>query len=196
MNLYLVPKQRGLFARFERFLRVEIPIFVRRHRTVCLALIKHGMLTKLIDSIPDFHNQGVLPDTFAKRRAILDKALRWGTPPKVIVGGRNMFIGGNSGGGWWGAYNPVTDMITLYKPLVEQWQMNPRDKILYRAMVAVVLHELVHFFNDQVLPGSKVNAEPGHLKTFHKEAFEKPPLGWERAHHTPITEILRNKGVH
>ena len=194
MKLLLVSEQQGKYAKLEGFLQKDLPRFVRSHSSVCLALIKYGMLTSLVDSIPDFHNQGSLPNDFAKRRALLEKGLKWGTPPTIMVMGPEKFLGKKAN--WWGFYNQTTDSITLYKPLVEQWQKKPTDKILYRAMVVVVLHELVHFFNDQILPGSSVHTNSGHLRnSFHREAFEKSPLSWEPAHHLVPKEVLESKGV-
>jgi hypothetical protein len=96
---------------------------------------------------------------------------------------------------WAGFYIRSTDNIAIYRPLVEQWELAPKNKVLYRGLVAVVLHELVHYFNDQVLPGSLVHSEPGHLRdTFHREAFA--PLGWDRAHYGVIKEVLEIHGVH
>ena len=116
--------------------------------------------------------------------AHLSGALKWGTAPKVMVMSREMFVGGSESGDWLGTYDPKRKVITLCKSLVTQWQKTPDDKILRRSMITVMLHELVHFLNHEVQPATTIHSEPGHLKgTFHKEAFEPPPLSWEMAHY-------------
>ena len=119
-----------------------------------------------------------------------------GTSPKIMVMSRDMFVGSSDPEGWYGTYDPKKKTIVLDKSLVVQWQKMPDDKILRRGMITVMLHELVHFLNHEVRPGTSIHSERGHLKgTFHKEAFESPPLSWEAAHHMMYREILRTKGV-
>ena len=183
MKLLRVPEQSGKFKLFDSLLRKELPRFVRQHPSVCRAVIKYGMLPDLVDSIPDFHHLGTLPDDPLKRRRMLFKALAGGMPPTVMVMGHGMMLSGNDD--WFGNFNPGTGYITVYRPLVEQWELKPDNKVLRRGVIAVVLHELVHYFNEQIIPSSKINTQPGHLRaTFHREAFA--PLGWERAHYDLI----------
>jgi hypothetical protein len=180
MDLFLIPEQLSHYEKLRAFLGRELPTFVNKYSTVREALIKYGKVGELTS-----RNLVV---------TALSRALEWGTPPKVMVMARDMFVGGSDD--WYGTYDPKKKMIVLSKSLVTQWQKTPDDKVLRRAMITVMLHELVHFLNHEVRPGTTIHSERGHLKgTFQREAFEKPPLSWEPTHHMMYREVLRSKGV-
>jgi hypothetical protein len=180
MDLYLVFEQRTKYEMLRSFLQTELPAFVNKHANVREAMIKYGK----VDA----------STTSEQVERHLDEALKWGTAPKIMVMSRSMFFEGSSD--WYGSYDPKKKTIVVHKSLVTQWQKTRGDTILRRSMIVVMLHELVHFLNHEVRADTTIHSEPGHLTdTFHKEAFEAPPLSWERAHHMMYREILRTKGV-
>jgi hypothetical protein len=193
-----VPEQAGRFGRLEQCIQWDLPAFVWNHASILQALERYGLLLAVDDSAPPAQRQAALRGaqqkglTASERRRILLRALLWGTPPDVMVMGSNMWFGVGSDAAAF--YNPETDTIVILRQLVEAWESDPDDDVLGRIMPAVILHELVHYYNDQVLPGTDLyGGDTIHLQGFAKEAFA--PLGWKSWQYTPDADVLKNRGV-
>ena len=182
MDLIRVSSQKNKLSAFESFLRKDIALLIRTKPSVKKAMMKYGLL----DFVPDFHHNGTLPDSQAKRDAIITKMLTWGTAPTFMVM--------NDTGDAFGIYMPGVQNIRIYKDLVETWEGNQKDKVLCRGLMATVIHEMVHYLNDVILPSNSMHTGPNHLrKNFHHEAFG--PLSWDRGHYQVLAPVLKLKGV-
>jgi hypothetical protein len=172
MKMQLVSSQRGQFAPFEKLLKSGIPQLVRRHPKVFVAMIDYGLILHPRLERAAARHRGVsrIPKTYREGRPIIERALSWGTAPTIMVMDSKLSLGSSN---WYGNYKSSTKTITIHKPLVVAWQAEPADLILCRAVIVVVLHELVHYLNDLVLPGSSIHTEDYHLrKDFHVKAFQ------------------------
>jgi hypothetical protein len=206
MMLLLVPEQAGKFTKFEQWLRDDLPACVWNNPSILKALEKWGMILAVEPASDGPPGKPVTPPermaalrkaqqrnlSPSERRRILLRPLLWGTAPEIMVMGSGMWLGRGAHAA--GTYDPDTDRITILKGLVEAWQADPDDDVLARSLTAVVLHELVHFYNDQVIPGTDLYAgETIHLTQFAFEAFA--PLGWRPYQYTLDRDVLENRGV-
>jgi hypothetical protein len=188
MLLELVPEQKGKFDRFADFLQGDFPSFVLSNPSVCRAMEKYGTFVAVEPGVPEAERKkvaGKAPEP-GKRRRILLRSLVWGLPPTVMV--MNLF-GEESNPA--GLYDPASKRIIILKDLVLLWQDEPSHKNLSRLIRAVLVHELVHFYNDEVVPGTTMYSGPGHHfnKHFSEEAYG--PLGWSRSDYIVFAEVMK-----
>jgi hypothetical protein len=202
MNLF--SSQVAKFPVFAGLLNRDLRLFVQANPTVFKALVSHGMHPGPYDlrvwASAASLRTSAMPER-EQRRLVL-RALGARTDPQVMLM-TYATAGGSSD--WLGSYNPVIDYITIYRPLIERWEYLETNRrtltrteegyriILSRNTIALLLHELVHFLNDQVFPKQPVNTEPNHLSRFGPDAFR--PLGWEAADYDPFQEVLTDAGV-
>jgi hypothetical protein len=188
------------FPAFGRLLDPELLLFVHGNPTVYEALIHHGMY-------PPADETRVWASRWALRDPRDLKRLLWltlfpATPPEVMLMDFATAGGGND---WLGTYH--SGYITIYKPLVERWEelealrttgaISAEQEgvriLLWRNVVAVLLHELLHFFNDKIYPAHPLNTGLNHFPRFGLEAFGT--LGWEGADYEGYEEVLKMAGV-
>ena len=189
MNLF--SSQIAKFPAFASLLHKELLLFVQGNPTVFNALLHYGMYPPA-SAVRLWASAASLASHTAsarhEQRHLLLRTLGAGTDPQVML-----MTSSTAGGGsdWLGFYNAATGYITIYKPLIETWEALEASRktltqekegyriILRRNTIALMLHELVHFLNDQAFPKQPINTEPDHLSRFARDAFG--PLGWERA---------------
>ena len=200
MNLF--SSQVSKFPTFNSLLERDLLLFVQGNPSVCEAVIQHGMRPPI--------NAARLWASHASLRAIREsrplllRTMSPATDPLVML---MTFSTAGGDSDWLGYFTPSTGYITIYKPLVETWEaleaaaqagtitaaQEGNRILLYRNTVALVLHELLHFFNEQLYPQQKINTEKNHFSRFGGEAFG--PLGWERADYEGFQEVLEFAGV-
>jgi hypothetical protein len=185
MRLELVSGQEGKFDAFADFLQGDFPKFVLSNHSVAVALERYGMFLAFepgADPVERAKALRIRVDP-GKRRRLLLRALVWGLPPDVLI------MSGKSGD-FAGFYNPRGKKIVVDKDLVLLWQDDPTHLNISRLMRAVLVHELVHYFNDLLLPGTTLYEKAeGHLnKFFSAEAYG--PLNWKPIDYIPDGTIL------
>jgi hypothetical protein len=190
MLLELVPEQKGKFDRFAEFLQGDFPNFVLSNRSVCSAMEKYGTFLAVEPDVPAAQRKEVAGTTPAPdvRRRILLRSLVWGLPPTVMV--MDLFGVGESSNPA-GLYDPAAKRIIIHKDLVLFWQDEPEHKNLSRLIRAVLVHELVHYYNDVVLPGTTIYSGHGqHFNThFSREAYG--PLGWSTSDYVVFADVMK-----
>src|SRR5262245_32308344 len=190
MLLELVPEQKGKFDRFAEFLKGDFRQFVLSNRSVCAAMQKYGMFVTVEPDVPADQRKQVAdkaPEPDVRKRILLN-ALVWGLPPKVMV---MDLSGGGEAANPAGLYDPSAKRIVIHKDLVTLWQDDPEHKNLSRLIRAVLVHELVHFYNDEVLPGTTIYSGTGpHFNThFSREAYG--PLGWSVSDYVVFADVMK-----
>jgi hypothetical protein len=185
MLLELVSGQEGKFDAFADFLQEDFPKFVRSNPSVSRAMERYGMFLAFEPGADPTEREKALRVTLdpGKRQRIMLRSLVWGLPPDILImSGRFADFAG--------FFNPRGKKIVVDKDLVLLWQDDPEHPNISRLIRAVLVHELVHYYNDLVLPGTTIYEKAeGHFERFFSaEAFS--PLGWKKIDYIPDKTIL------
>lgn len=196
MKLILVGTQKGKFDPFESFLKGDLPRFIRENKSILAMICRYG----LYSNVPVIHHQGTFPSQ-AESLKIIEKALMWGTFPGVQLMPPDMYQISEP----WdvvASYNASSNKITMPKPMVEAWQESTirwpdkpyRKVMLQRWLLRVMIHELIHFFNHEVLGAADTFTDSDHhFKNFEQRVYGA--LSWHPREISVMTSWLEQLGL-